>query len=92
MRRFGGMLAFELAGGRGAAHAFLDELKLVTRAISLGSAETLAQHPASMTHSNYDPDALSQGEVSEGLVRISVGLEHHLDIWADIERALRRIS
>ncbi len=88
MSRFGGMLAFELAGGVCAAHSFLDGLRLIKRAISLGSPETLAEHPASMTHAGYEGDALTNCEISEGLVRISVGLEHALDIWADLQQAL----
>jgi methionine-gamma-lyase len=88
MSRSGGMIAVELAGGVRAAHLFLDNLKLVTRATSLGGPETLAQHPASMTHSAYDEKALTRCDISEGLVRISVGLEHHLDIWADLQQAL----
>lgn len=88
MRRSGGMIAFELPGGARAAHVFLDALKLVTRAISLGSAETLAQHPASMTHANYDPEGLVRCGVTDGLVRLSVGLEHPADILADLNQAL----
>jgi cystathionine beta-lyase/cystathionine gamma-synthase len=88
MRRFGGMIAFEVAGGARASHAFLDHLRLVTRAISLGSPETLAQHPASMTHSGYDSEALAHCGVTEGIVRLSVGLEHYEDILADITQAL----
>ena len=55
MRQMGGMIAFELHGGLEAGVCFMDALQLVTRAVSLGDAETLAQHPASMTHSTYTP-------------------------------------
>ena len=60
MRQFGGMVAFELEGGLQAGVRFMDALKLVTRAVSLGDAETLANHPASMTHSTYTPRSLSR--------------------------------
>lgn len=86
--RHGGMIAFSLAGGAHAAHAFLDALKLVRIAVSLGDAETLAQHPASMTHSTYDAQERERHGISDGLVRLSIGLEDVDDIWADISQAL----
>ena len=88
MRQFGGMIAFELRGGMAAGVRFMDALKLVTRAVSLGDAETLAQHPASMTHSSYTPEERLAHGISEGLVRISVGLEDIEDVLADIAQAL----
>jgi methionine-gamma-lyase len=66
----------------------MDALRLVTRAVSLGDAETLAQHPASMTHSTYTPEERAAHGISEGLVRLSVGLEDVQDILADIGQAL----
>lgn len=91
MRQFGGMLAFELRGGLQAGIRFMDSLQLVMRAVSLGDAETLAQHPASMTHSTYTPEQRAAHGISEGLVRLSVGLEDIEDIVADIEQALDRV-
>ena len=91
MRQFGGMIAFELKGGLEAGIRFMDALKLVTRAVSLGDAETLAQHPASMTHSTYTPEERAAYGISEGLVRLSVGLEDIEDILADITQALNGV-
>ena len=91
MRQFGGMIAFELKGGLAAGVRFMDALKLVTRAVSLGDAETLAQHPASMTHSTYTPEERAASGISEGLVRLSIGLEDIEDILADIAQALDQI-
>ncbi|MFZ2305992.1 MAG: methionine gamma-lyase [Rhodoferax sp.] len=88
MRQFGGMIAFELKGGMEAGIRFMDALQLVTRAVSLGDAESLAQHPASMTHSTYTPEERAACGISEGLVRLSVGLEDIEDIVADITQAL----
>ena len=88
MRQFGGMIAFELKGGMSAGIAFMDALQLVTRAVSLGDAETLAQHPASMTHSAYTPDERAEHGISDGLVRLSIGLEDIEDVLADITQAL----
>ena len=88
MRRFGGMVAFELCGGVAAGRRFLNALRLVQRAVSLGDAETLVQHPASMTHSTYTPEEQAEHGISPGLVRFSVGLEDVADIRADLAQAL----
>ena len=88
MRQFGGMIAFELKGGMEAGMRFMDALQLVTRAVSLGDCESLAQHPASMTHSTYTPEERAACGISEGLVRLSIGLEDIEDILADITQAL----
>jgi methionine-gamma-lyase len=88
MRQMGGMIAFELQGGLEAGVCFMDALQLVTRAVSLGDAETLAQHPASMTHSVYTPEERAAHGISEGLVRMSVGLEDVADLLDDIGQAL----
>jgi methionine-gamma-lyase len=88
MRRFGGMVAFELRGGVEAGRRFLNALRLVQRAVSLGDAESLAQHPASMTHATYAPEERAASGISDGLVRFSAGLEDATDLLADIEQAL----
>ena len=88
MRQFGGMIAFELKGGLQAGIRFMDALQLVTRAVSLGDAETLAQHPASMTHSTYTPEQRAACGISDGLVRLSIGLEDIEDVLVDIVQAL----
>lgn len=90
MSQFGGMLAFELKGGAPAGKRFMNALQLVTRAVSLGDAESLAQHPASMTHSAYTPQERAAHGISEGLVRLSVGLEDAHDVIGDVHQALDR--
>jgi len=90
MSQFGGMLAFELKGGAQAGKRFMNALQLVTRAVSLGDAESLAQHPASMTHSAYSPEERAAHGISEGLVRLSVGLEDAQDLKKDVAQALQR--
>ncbi|OUS33609.1 methionine gamma-lyase [Rhodobacterales bacterium 56_14_T64] len=92
MAQSGGMIAFELEGGLEAGRAMMNKLQLITRAVSLGDAETLIQHPASMTHSTYTPEERALHGISEGLVRLSVGLEGVDDILADLRQALRQSS
>lgn len=89
MSNFGGMIAFELSGGIEAGRTAMNKLKMIQRAVSLGDAETLIQHPASMTHSTYSPEERRAHGISDGLIRISVGLEDEVDIWADLEQALK---
>lgn len=88
MRLPGGMVAFELHGGLDAGKRFMNALQLFTRAVSLGDAESLAQHPASMTHSFYTPDERHEHLIAEGLVRLSVGLEEVDDLLDDLTQAL----
>jgi len=92
MAQSGGMIAFELEGGLEAGRAMMNKLQLITRAVSLGDAETLIQHPASMTHSTYTPEERALHGNSEGLVRLSVGLEGVDDILADLRQALPQSS
>ena len=92
MRKPGGMIAFELHGGIAAGRAFIDALQMVACAVSLGDAESLAQHPASMTHSTYTEDQRAAAGISEGLVRLSAGLEDTDDLLADVHRALDRCA
>ncbi len=84
----GGMIAFDLAGGYDQGIRFMNRLQMVIRAVSLGDAETLVQHPASMTHSTYTPDERAAHGIGEGLLRLSIGLEDAEDILADLEQAL----
>ncbi|HYN79852.1 MAG TPA: methionine gamma-lyase [Lamprocystis sp. (in: g-proteobacteria)] len=88
MLRPGGMIALELHGGYEAGVRFMDRLRLVTRAVSLGDCETLAQHPASMTHATYAPEERARHGIREGLVRLSIGLETCDDLAADLTQAL----
>ncbi len=84
----GAMIAFEIDGGMSGGIAFMNGLKMIQRAVSLGDAETLIQHPASMTHSTYTPEERAEHDISDGLIRLSVGLEEVEDILADLEQAL----
>jgi methionine-gamma-lyase len=88
MRGFGGMLAFDLRDGQAAGKALMNHVRLCTLAVSLGDCNTLIQHPASMTHATYAPEARRAAGIGDGLVRISVGIEDVTDIVADIEMAL----
>ena len=89
MAQAGGMIAFELKDGIEAGRRFMNALRLFTRAVSLGDAESLAQHPASMTHCFYTPEERAEHLIGEGLVRLSIGLEDLPDLLADLEQALR---
>ena len=88
MKLFGGMMAIELKADREAVANALNKLQLCTIAVSLGDAETLVEHPATMTHSTYTAEELKASGISEGLVRISVGLEDAEDIIADLKSVL----
>lgn len=91
MKMPGGMIAFELKGGMNAGTEFMNRLQLIRRAVSLGDAETLCQHPASMTHSTYTPEERQSHGISEGLIRLSAGLEDVDDLIADLRQALARL-
>lgn len=86
-----GILSFELKGGREAGGRFIDALQLIFRLVNIGDTKTLACHPASTTHRQLSADELTSAGVSEGLVRISVGIEDVDDIIADIEQALAQV-
>jgi len=88
MSKYGGMLALELKGGLEAGRKFMDAVSLATRAVSLGDAETLVQHPASMTHSTYASEERAAHGFTDGLIRVSVGLEDYDDIRDDFFSAL----
>jgi len=84
----GALVAFDLAGGFAAAQAALAACRTITPAVSLGSTDSLLQHPAGLTHRLVDPAALAAEGVTPGLLRLSVGLEEVEDLWADLEGAL----
>ena len=90
MRGPGGMLAFELKGGREAGRKLMNSVELCVLAVSLGDVCTLIQHPATMTHSSYTREGLVQAGISEGLVRLSVGLEDVGDLIYDLKQAMAR--
>ncbi len=85
----GGLVGFEIKGGKDAGRKFIDALKLLYHVANIGDARSLAIHPATTTHSQLSPeDQLATG-VSESYVRLSIGIEHIDDILADIEQALK---
>jgi O-acetylhomoserine (thiol)-lyase len=91
--RASGILSFSLKGseGRAAGARFLDALQLFTRLVNIGDAKSLATHPASTTHRQLDPAELAKAGVTEGMVRLSVGIEHIDDLLADLEQALAQV-
>ena len=88
----GAMLSFELKGGTDAVRALIEELEIFTLAESLGGVESLIAHPATMTHAAMTPEARVTAGITEGLLRLSVGLEHEDDIVADLTRALDALT
>jgi cystathionine gamma-synthase/cystathionine gamma-lyase len=90
MRMPGGMISFELRGGLQAAKATLENLTIFACAESLGGVESLAEHPAIMTHASVPEEARAALGIAAGLVRLSVGIEGVDDLWDDIEQALAR--
>jgi methionine-gamma-lyase len=88
----GGLVSFELKGGIAQGRALMNALRLARRAVSLGDAETLVQHPASMTHATYSAAERAEYGISDGLIRMSVGLEDTDDILDDLDSALAQSS
>jgi methionine-gamma-lyase len=87
----GAMLSFDIVGGEKEAFKFMNSLKLIKLAVSLGGTESLVEHPATMTHVGVDPSYKNELFITEKLIRISVGVENHADIIWDIEQALNVI-
>jgi cystathionine gamma-lyase len=85
---FGGMISLTLKGGLAESRAFLEALRVFTLAESLGGVESLAEHPALMTHGSVPADERAKLGIDDGFVRLSVGIEHVEDLWADLEGAL----
>ena len=92
MRHPGGMLSFEIRGGLEAGKQFIDRLKLCVRAVSLGTCDTLISHPASMTHYSVPQEKRLQYGITDGLIRMSVGIENVQDILMDLDRSLSNPS
>ncbi|WP_441249377.1 trans-sulfuration enzyme family protein [Kitasatospora sp. McL0602] len=89
---YGGVLAFDLAGGREAGRRFVEGVRLASLALSLGGVETLVTHPASTSHREYGEAELAAAGIAAGTVRVAVGVEHPEDLWADFEQALDGVS
>lgn len=92
MNRWGGLISFDINGTKEMAQAFMDELKLIKIAVSLGDAETLIQHPATMTHSVVPQETREEMGISDTLLRLSVGLESWEDIKEDLDQAFSKIE
>jgi methionine-gamma-lyase len=87
----GSTFAFEVDGGEAAAFRLLNALQLCKLAVSLGGTETLAEHPATMTHSDIPPDEQRAMGITPGMIRISIGIEHPEDVIADLQQALEAV-
>lgn len=92
MRAGGGLISFEIEGGKKEAQAFMNALSLIQIAVSLGDAETLIQHPASMTHAVVPPESREKMGITESLMRLSVGLEHSDDLIGDLAAAFEAVK
>jgi O-succinylhomoserine sulfhydrylase len=84
----GTLVTFEVEGGKAAAFRFLNALKLIRISNNLGDAKSLITHPATTTHQRLKPEARAELGISDGMLRLSVGLEAYSDLAADIDRAL----
>ncbi|BDD06871.1 cystathionine gamma-synthase family protein [Aureibacter tunicatorum] len=91
-RSSGAMISFEIKGGEKEAFEFLNNLKLIKLAVSLGGTESLAQHPATMTHIGMDEDLKSKIGIKSNLIRLSVGVENHEDLIYEISASLEKIN
>ena len=92
MHAYGGMMSFELAGGMQAGEALMNRTRVATLTVSLGTVDSLIQHPASLTHSTVSPEERLKMGITDGLVRFSVGVENVADLIADLDQALRDLS
>lgn len=92
MKGFGGMISFELKDGYNAGKILMDNIKLWTLAVSLGGVESLIQHPASMTHSSMDRSVRVQAKITDGLVRLSVGIEDVQDLISALDDGLNLLK
>ena len=86
------MLSFDIIGGEKEAFTFLNNLKHIKLAVSLGGTESLAEHPASMTHSDVPYEEKQELHITDKLVRLSIGIENYKDIIWDIEQALEKVK
>lgn len=91
MKAYGGIISFEVKGGLEKGRAFCDNLDMIKLAVSLGDVGTLVQHPASMTHKSLPHEERVKSGITDGLIRLSIGIENINDILADIDRSLSKI-
>jgi len=91
MTGMGGMIAFEMRGGLDAGRSLVDNVRLCTLAVSLGECDTLIEHPASMTHSTFTEEERKAVGITDGLVRLSVGIEDADDLIDDLKQALSKV-
>ena len=89
MKHPGAMMSFELKKGLQGGITFMNKLKMCTRTVSLGTCDTLLSHPASMTHYSVPKEAREKYGITDGLIRMSVGIENIQDIIADLDQALK---
>lgn len=87
----GAMISFDVKGSENEAFRFLNALRLIKLAVSLGSTESLAEHPATMTHADVAPEEKSKLGITEKMIRLSIGVEHHADIIHDLRQALATV-
>ena len=85
------MISFDVKGGENEAFKFLNSLKLIKLAVSLGSTESLAEHPATMTHVDVDVKLKQKLHITSKMIRLSIGVEHYEDIIYDIKQAIEKI-
>ena len=91
MTKGGTVVSFEVNGGKDAAFRFLNALKIITISNNLGDAKSLVTHPVTTTHKNMDPDMRNSAGISDGFIRLSVGLEDPEDLILDLMEALQKI-
>ena len=92
MKAGGCVIAFEVEGGLEAGRRFFDAIQMMSLSANLGDTRSIVTHPASTTHSKLSQEERIETGISDGMVRISVGLEHYEDVIADIEQALEKIG
>jgi methionine-gamma-lyase len=87
----GGVISFDVRGGEKEAFKWLNSLELFHIAVSLGGTESLAQHPAAMTHSDVSPEDRAHQGIGDNMIRLSIGVEHPEDLIADLEQAFEKM-
>ena len=88
----GAMLSFEIVGGEPEAFMFMNSLKMIKLAVSLGGTESLAEHPATMTHAGVEPHQREEMSITDKLIRLSIGVENYNDIIWDLQQALSKVQ